>query len=358
MPKKDIFQDNPLEKDLNHILAKTSGLWENIRGKHLFITGGTGFFGCWFLESFAWANEKFNLNASVLVLTRDFNKFKIKAPHLANNPAIKFHIGDVRNFKFPKGEFSYIIHAAATSATDTFNNEDRLLIADTILEGTRHILDFAIKSQTKNLLFTSSGAVYGKQPSNMKYLSEDYCGTLDFADENSLWIESKRMAELLCVYYSKKYNINTKIVRCFSFIGPYLPLHIHYAVGNFIRDALSGGPIQINGDGTPYRSYLYASDLMIWLWTILFKGRSCYLYNVGSENDVTIAELANIVAKRFEGAVNVNIASSSVPNKLAERYVPSLRRAQEDLGLKQTIDIETAIERTISHIQSNKKLYF
>ena len=338
---------NPLAGDLDHILAHTEGLWEDLRGKRLFITGGTGFFGCWLLESFVWANDNLDLNASALVLTRNYDAFQKNAPHLAVNPAIRFHIGDVRNYNFPEGEFSHIIHAAATSAVATFNNENPLVKFDTVVEGTRHTLDFAAQCHAMKFLLTSSGAVYGKQPSGMTHVSEDYCGAPDTADPNSAWGEGKRAAECLCALYSRKYGIETKIARCFSFVGPHLPLDIHYAIGNFIRDALNGGPIRVNGDGTPYRSYLYAADLAIWLWTILFKGESCNAYNVGSEEDVTIAELANTVAQSFQKPIEVRIAESPVPNRPPERYVPSTKRAQMDLGLRQFIDLRTAIKRTI-----------
>lgn len=342
---------NPLADDLNHILAHTEGLWEELRGKRIFITGGTGFFGCWLLESFAWANDKLDLNASGLVLTRNYDTFQRNAPHLVVNPAIQFHIGDVRNFNFPEGEFSHIIHAAATSAVATFNNEDPLVKFDTVVEGTRHILDFAAQCHAKKFLLTSSGVVYGKQPSDMTHVSEDYCGAPDTTDPNSAWGESKRAAEFLCIYYSRKYGIETKIARCFSFVGPYLPLNIHYAIGNFIRDALNGGPIHVNGDGTPYRSYLYAADLTIWLWTILFKGESGRAYNVGSEEEITIAELANTVAQSFQKPITVKVARMPDPGKPAERYVPSTKRVREELCLLQIIDLSNGIKRTILYHQ-------
>lgn len=338
---------NILVDDLNHIFAHTKDFWEEIKGKNIFITGGTGFFGCWLLESFVWANEKLNLNASVLILTRDYNAFKKNAPHLVNNPAIKFHIGDVRNFEFPKGEFPYIIHAAATSARATFNNEDPLIKFDTTVEGTKHVFDFAVKCHAKKLLFTSSGAVYGRQPPKMTHISEDYCGAPDPVGLNSAWGVSKRAAELLCALYSKKYGIETKIARCFALVGPHLPLDIHYAIGNFIADRIKNRPIIIKGDGSPYRSYLYASDLVIWLWTILFRGENCRPYNVGSEEAINIYSLAKIITKISQPELEVNIMQKRVSNKPEERYVPSTQRARNELNLKQIISLEDSIKRTI-----------
>jgi len=346
------LRNNPLVGDLDHILAHTEGLWEDLRGKRLFVTGGTGFFGCWLLESFAWANVNLGLQASALVLTRDYKAFEKKAPHLAANPAIQFHIGDVRNFNFPEGNFSHIIHAATTSAVATFNDlEEPIVKFDTVVEGTRHALDFAVKCNARKFLLTSSGVVYGKQPFGITHISEDYCGAPDPVDPGSVVAEGKRAAELLCALYSGKYGIETKIARCFSFVGPHLPLDIHYAIGNFVRDALGGGPIRVNGDGTPYRSYLYAADLAIWLWTVFFKGASCSPYNVGSEEDVTIAELAKAVALSFQGDIEVRIAQAPAPDRPPERYVPSTKRAQVNLGLRQIINLRAAIERTVMHIQ-------
>lgn len=339
--------NNPLAADLEHILGHTGELWEDLRGKHLFITGGTGFFGRWLLESFSWANEVFGLNASALVLSRHPEAFKIKSPELASNPAIRFHAGDVRYYDFPEGEFSHIIHAATTSAAATFNKEDALVKFDTTVEGTRRTLDFATRCGAEKVLVTSSGAVYGRQPHSMSHIPEDFNGAPDPSDPGSALGEGKRAAEFLCAYYATKYGFEIKIARCFTFVGPFLQLDIHYAIGNFIRDALTGGPIVVQGDGTPYRSYLYASDLMIWLWTILIKGKCVYPYNVGSEYDVTIGELASIVSQGTGGHVEIRVDGSVSGYGRADRYVPSISRARQDLGLTQTVSLREALEKTI-----------
>ena len=346
------MRDNPLANDLDHILINTEGLWEDLRGKCLFITGGTGFFGCWLLESFAWANDNLDLNASALVLTRDYDTFQKNAPHLAANPAIQFHIGDVRNFNFPEGEFSHIIHAAATSASATFHGEDYLVKFDTIVEGTKHTLNFAAQCHARKFLLISSGAVYGKQPFGMTHISEDYSGAPNPTDLNSAWGVGKRAAEFLCAYYSGKYGIETKIARCFTFVGPYLPLNIHYAIGNFIRDGLAGGTIHVSGDGTPYRSYLYAADLAIWLWTILFRGIPGEVYNVGSEDAISIKDLAYEVSAAFSHSPEVLIAKSPLPGRPAERYVPSVKKVRESLGIDSWIKLKEALKRTIKWNQT------
>ena len=337
---------NPLATDLEHILACTPGLWEELRGQRLFLTGGTGFFGCWLLESFAWANDRLGLDASVLVLTRDPAAFRAKAPHLAAHPAIQFHTGDVRSFEFPEGRFSHVIHAAA-DVSATLGAEEPLRVFDTIVAGTRRALDFACHCQARKFLLTSSGAVYGRQPPDLAQVPEDYAGAPNPLGPDSAYHEGKRAAELLCALYGKQHGLETRIARCFAFVGPWLPLDIHFAIGNFIHDGLRGGPIKVNGDGAPFRSYLYAADLAGWLWTVLFKGQPARPYNVGSEMALPIGEVARLVGGAFQPPVEVRFARPLQPGKPAERYVPSTARARMELGLRETIPLADAIRRTI-----------
>jgi len=337
---------NILHEDLDHILEHTKTLWEDLREKRVFVTGGTGFFGKWLLESFIWANEQLDLNAQMHVLSRNPDSFKARYPHFADASCITFHQGDVRDFAFPQERFDFIIHAA-TDASAQLNAENSLLMVDTIVEGTRRTLEFARHCGAKRFLLISSGAVYGKQPSDLSHLSEDYSGAPDPVQPASAYGEAKRLAELLCSIYQKEYDLKITIARCFAFVGPYLPINIHYAIGNFIRDGLNGDSIQVNGDGMPYRSYLYAADLAIWLWTILFNGTPGEAYNVGSEDAITIKDLAYEVATAFPNSPKVVIAKSPAFGGPAERYVPSVRKARESLGLDSWIKLDEALRRTI-----------
>lgn len=336
---------NLLAADLNFILDHTQPYWGELKNQSIFITGGTGFFGCWFLESLLWANQKFHLNCSVCILTRDAEAFKKKSPHLANDPALRFHLGDVRYFTFPAGAFSYIIHAA-TEASAQLNREHPEVMFDTITSGTRHVLDFARYCGAKKLLFTSSGAVYGAQPANVNFLSELYEGDPKSMGEKAPYGAAKKMAEDLCIHVANTSSLEVKIARCFAFVGPYLPLDTHFAIGNFILAGLHQEPIHIQGDGTSYRSYLYAADLMIWLWTILFRGENKRPYNVGSDRAISITQLAHVVASAFEPSVRVEISKKPILGKPAERYVPSIERARKELGLQQRVSLVEAIQKT------------
>jgi nucleoside-diphosphate-sugar epimerase len=338
--------------DLDHILSETRPLWDEMRNKRIFVTGGTGFFGCWLLESFSHINRQLGLKAEATVLTRDSASFAAKCPHLATDPALAFHTGDVRDFSFPDGDFQYIIHAA-TEASTKQGVEQPLDMLTTIVGGTARILHFAETHGTHKLLLTSSGAVYGKQPASLTHVPEDYLGGPDTLDPASVYAEGKRISEQMCALQATHSAIKIKIARCFAFVGPHLPLDAHFAIGNFIRDGLARRPIQINGDGTARRSYLYASDLAIWLWTMLFQAPSLVPINVGSAHDVSILELAQTVARTLNLPAEIHVGKSPTPGAAVAQYVPSVNRAKVMLGLDQTVSLQEAIRRTADwHIGS------
>jgi nucleoside-diphosphate-sugar epimerase len=333
------------EEDLIHIYNHTAVLWEEMRNKVIFISGGTGFFGIWLLESFLYANKKAGLNAEMVVLTRSIDKFYTRYPHLHKEKGYSLIEGDITNFEYLQRDINFIIHAASggSAVLDDLNNGSLVNIS---IDGTRHLFDFASKCPGVKVLYTSSGAVYGKQPYNLTHIGEDYLGAPDVMNISSVYGESKRYCELLSGLYHRQYHFEVKIARCFAFVGPYLPLQSNYAIGNFIYDILNNRHIVIQSDGTPRRSYLYSSDLMIWLWTILFKGQNLHPYNVGSDIDLSIYELATLIKKLTNSSLEIKV-EKPVESKRAERYVPSVNRAKTELGLEQIVSLNEAVMKTI-----------
>ena len=332
------------QRDIESIFGQTAPMWEQLRGQRLFLTGGTGFFGCWLLESFLHANRALSLGASVVALTRSPERFRERAPHLASNPAVHLLAGDIRDFAFPDGDFQYVIHAATDTSVQAA--ERPVLLLSSILDGTRRVLDFAAAHGTRRLLLVSSGAVYGAQPAEITHIPETYLGGPDWLKPLAAYGEGKRAAELITMLYTGQAGIECAIARCFAFVGPHLPLDRHFAIGNFIRDAMRGSSIRINGDGTPMRSYLYACDLAAWLWTLLFRAPSGEAYNVGSDEAISIADLARTVVEALGADSEIQIGREAVAGMPREQYVPSIAKAREQLGLGVRIGLRDAIRYT------------
>lgn len=338
MPSKPL----PAE-DLAHIAAHADAAFRSLAGARIFITGGTGFFGHWLLESLLHANRTLSLGIRATVLTRSAAAFQAKAPHITGNPAITLLEGDIRTFAFPAEPHTHILHAA----TDTVSTgAPAYTLAESILEGTRRVLVFARETGATRLLYTSSGAVYGRGITSVSRIAETFPGAPDPLLLVSSYDEAKRMAEHLCVAYAEGTSLEPVIARCFAFVGPHLPLDQHFAIGNFIHDAIAGTSIHIKGDGTPLRSFLYMSDLAIWLWRMLASAPAARAYNVGSEESVSIGELAHITAATLRPGLRVQIDGTPTLGAAPATYVPDITRAKNELDLYVTVPLAEAIRRT------------
>lgn len=334
--------------DLDHILSHTRALWEGARERRVFLSGATGFFGAWLLESLLHANRALELRVSVIVLCRDPEAYARRMPHVAADPAITLWRGDVCNFDVPEHEFAYVVHAAAPTSADASTRPLQLLRS--LIDGTRQMLTMAAAHGTRRFLYISSGAVYGNQPEHISHIAEDYLGSTDWLDVNATYAEGKRVAEQMCSIFSRHTSIEFKIARCFAFVGPHLPLQGHFAIGNFIADALAGREITVHGDGAPMRSYLYAADLAVWLWTMLLRanpsGAKLDAWNVGSGEAISIRELASMVAEELGPELGVNVGRVPTAGAPLQQYVPDVLKAERELGLRQTIGLRDAIRRT------------
>jgi dTDP-glucose 4,6-dehydratase len=324
------------DQDMAAIGKALAPLWPRLSGARIFMTGGTGFIGRWMLEALA----RSGVDAEVTLLSRDPDSFAERVPHLA----ARFRLvpGDVTGFAAP-GDYTHVIHAA-TDASAALNASDPRRMFDTIVQGTRNALDLATASEAR-FFFLSSGAVYGAQPQQVAHVAEDWRGGPDPCDPLSAYGEGKRAAEMLCAIYARQFGLDIVNAGIFALLGPLLSLDIHFAAGNFIRDAMQGRTIRVVGSGEAIRSYLYAADLTVWLWTLLIAGKPGAVCNVGSEEAVSIADLARRTAALL-GSPGVEILGNPDPGWNPGRYVPSTARIRAELGVTATTSLDDAIRRT------------
>lgn len=300
--------------------------------RRILITGGTGFFGRSILAVRAAEGRP---DSELVILSRDPAGFLAANPAFRKLPGVSFLAGDVRDFAFPAGEFSAVLHAA-TPATPAIPDAE---VASIILDGTRHVLDFCRERGIGNLLYVSSGAVYGPMPPGLRQMPE----TLD-CHPVSVYGRSKLAAEQLCLDSGVA---GCKIARCFAFVGEYLGLHLHYAIGNFIRDCLLGRPINIQGDGTAVRSYLYGGDLVKQLQALLDRPEPRLTVNLGSDHGLTIRELAELVRRAAGTDNSITVAGKPDAYAATSFYVPDVTLARRLLATGEPLSLEAALERVI-----------
>jgi nucleoside-diphosphate-sugar epimerase len=336
------------EADLELAASLLEDDLRQLNDAHLFITGGTGFFGIWLLECLLWAKETRGLKLRMTVLSRSPEAFLEKrAPHLREREGLSFIAGSLTTFEPPADPVTHILHCASeTNLEQSSDWAQRHL--DAAIDGTRRLLDMAAQHRSEAVLITTSGAVYTPMDSVVDNLCvEGPAGVADYASERTVYGQAKRMMEVMTSVAAQSNGYRALIARCFAFVGPYLSLDANYAIGNFMRDALTGRTITVGGDGTPLRSYLYAADLVVWLMRILVRGRSGVPYNVGGDEIVSIGELARLTAQIGGAADNVVIKGTPVPGAKPSAYLPSLARTESELGLKVSVPLEEAIRRTM-----------
>lgn len=298
-----------------------------LSGARLLLTGGTGFAGCWLLELVAALNDQGGAPCRVTVVSRRPAQLAERAPHLVNRPEFELMAGDVRTFEPPSGPFDFVIHAAAP-ADPLSLARDSAGVAETIVGGTRRML--ALSRGAARLLFVSSGAVYS--------------APAEPAPDNprAAYAGAKQAAEALCV----QSGLPVVIARPFTFVGPYQSLEAGFAVTDFIRDGLRGGPIVVRGGGA-VRSYAYGADLARWLLVILLQGQPSQAYDVGSDEALSVLALAGRVQAHLRDLGIEAAVQEENPGRPAQRYVPDVSRARDELGLGLRVPLDEALVHTI-----------
>lgn len=329
--------------DLNEVLVAAGPDLRALQDARLFLTGGTGYIGCWLLACLLHADAAWSLNMTLTVLTRDPKRFAAQHPELARHPSVRLIEGDIIDCTFPMETYTHVIHGA----TDVIAQVPPLKTFDVTVTGTRRLLDFARRCAATRVLLMSSGAIYGKIPPEIDRISEDYTGAPPTDVIASAYGIGKLVTEWLGTAYGEAGVMTCSSARIFAQIGPSLPLDKQFAAGNFLLNALQDEPFLIKGDGTPRRSYMYATDLVAWLLGILVRGQPGRAYNVGSDHGVSIRELALAIARETgQAAERIVVLGQPAPGAAPARYVPDIRRSANELNLQIRVSLDDAIRRT------------
>jgi nucleoside-diphosphate-sugar epimerase len=309
--------------------------------KSLLLIGGTGFFGKSILDYYQ-NNNLLKIN-KIILFSRKAKNTKINKIVGKKIKIIKISGNILKIKKLPKTD--YVIYAAILK---NYNQD---------LKAVKNYLNLAVKYHLNSkILYISSGAVYGNQKSKIKQLKENYLEKhkkVNFKDGyKKNYSKIKLKNENLFKELGNKL-LNVSIARCFSFVGPNLPLNKNYVIGNIINSILRNKNINIKANYRIIRSYMYSEDLVKWLLKILDNSNNqCPIYNVGSDNKVSIHKIANVLAKKY----NLEILSPKISSKKIDNYIPNISKARKELNLNINNNSLEAIQQTINfHLKNCNK---
>ncbi len=326
-----------VKEDVDKIFSGCGLEIESLAGSTVLITGSTGFLVRELTESLLMSRAE-GLKIKLVLTSRDPGKVRDTFGDRLGNGVDIVPIEEMDRYP---DQVDHIIHAASP-CDPRLNNASPYQAMVEISSMTQKAITLGMRNDLKRFVLLSSGAVYGVQPPGLRRISEDHLGAPDLRQMASCYGEAKRCSELMLVSSGLPYTI----LRGFSFIGPNQDLSSSFAVPDFMASGLREHRISITGDGRPVRSICYESDFTIMLLKSLVHARNQTL-NVGNDRpEVSIAELANIIAERI-GGVEVQV-KGAISKGLPPRYVPDIDRMRRIYVPE--LDVEKGIERVLRHI--------
>lgn len=329
---------NLAEKDISNL--------EKLKNKEVLITGGSGFIGIWLTQLLIYLNDKYNFNITLYLIARHTNSGLDTI--IENRKDVVFIKGDIRNIReFPK-DVSYIVHAASSPDNRIYmsNPIDSMSI---IADGTKNSMENALLlEKLEKIVHLSSGQIYGSLDSHN--ITENDCGKLNSNSITAIYPEAKRYAETLTNAYRSLHKLPIVQVRPFSFIGPFMSLNKPWAINSFIRDVIKTNNIRILGNGKPVRSYMYPTDMVLWILTILLHGKSGAAYNLGSDMGISLEEVAQKIKNIVGNNVSIEILNM---NTSCSEFVPNIDYVKQELGLNITVNIDDTLKQSLVWFEKN-----
>ncbi|AOO65983.1 NAD-dependent epimerase/dehydratase family protein [Sulfurospirillum halorespirans] len=326
------------EKDISNL--------EKLKNKEILITGGSGFIGTWLTQLLIFLNDTYNFNITLYLIARHITS---NLEVLVNNRKdIIFIKNDIRNVREFSKDIAYIIHAAS-SPDNRIYMSNPIESMNIITDGTKNSMENALLlEKLEKIVHLGSGQVYGSLDSHN--ITENDFGKLNCNSISTIYPEAKRYAETLTNAYRSLYKLPIVQVRPFSFIGPYMSLNKPWAVNSFIRDALKTKNIRILGNGKPVRSYMYPTDMALWILNMLIHGKSGAAYNLGSDMGISLEEVAVKIKNIIGSSLSIEILNM---NDHCSEFVPNINYVKQDLGLEIRVDIDDALNKSIKWFEKN-----
>jgi dTDP-glucose 4,6-dehydratase len=334
-----------LRRDCAVAADAVPSLAAGLKGQHIAVVGGLGFVGTWLAEMVSTLNDQHQAGARLTLIGREPQKWQHQHGHLRRDD-IKLQAADVRSpFEFMR-DTTLVIYSAGHADPRT-QASDPHRVYQSILFGLDNALTAANRLEgIQRFVNISSGLVAGgTDPAHA--VAETDIGVLDFKRLHNLYAEIRRAGEAMASAYASQFRLPISTVRAFTFLGPHQPLDAPWAVNSFIQDALGGHEIRVHGAGSSRRSYLYGSDVAAWLLQAALAGKDGDVYNFGGDAPVSHEQAAQWVGERTTPTPRVLVRTRAGDDQRSRDFFPDLSHTRLTLGVRVTVDVRSAIERTM-----------
>jgi UDP-glucuronate decarboxylase len=358
-----------LGEDLDSICRALDREFTELVGRRLLITGGGGFLGYYLVQSALHWNRSRSVRDGIEVVVYDNYARGVPAwlEALRSTPGLSLFRHDLTQ-PLPEeiGHFDYIIHAAGI-ASPIYYRAQPLKCIDANIVGLRNLLEYSVREReagrpVQGLLFYSSSEIYGDPQADAIPTPETYRGNVSCTGPRACYDESKRFGETLCVVFAKSEGIPTRMARPFNNYGPGLKITDGRVIPDFARDVLAGRDIAILSDGSPTRTFCYATDAITGYYKVLMRGRAGEAYNIGIDRpEISVADLARLVTSTarelFGYPGKVVLGRSSEVDYLIDnpnRRCPVIEKARRELDFQPQVMVEEGIRRSLIWYHYNR----
>jgi dTDP-glucose 4,6-dehydratase/UDP-glucuronate decarboxylase len=321
-----------------------------LSGTHLLVTGAAGFLCSFLVDTIVALNKHFSRPCRVTALDNYRTALPARIEHLADDPNVTFLRHDITEPLSSRDRFDWIIHGASI-ASPTFYRRYPLDTIDANVTGTRRMLDLA-RSGTRGVMILSSSEIYGDPDPAAVPTSEEYLGRVSCTGPRACYDESKRLAETLAFTYYREFAVPVKIIRPFNVYGPGQRLDDARIVPDLISAVIEDRPITLYSDGRATRAFCYVADAVTAILLILVSEIRGEAFNVGNDEEITIAALASLTAG-LSGSPNVTVEYAVSPDAdyvidNPQRRCPDLSKITRMIGWRPEVSLHDGLARTLA----------
>lgn len=347
-----MFSNSKWYKEDIKYIADSDVDWQELNNASILITGATGLIGTVFVDALMYKNKNDGLNVKIFALARNKEKIQNHFSDYRKDSLFKPVESDIAREIRVKENVDYIINLASNTHPVLYATEPIKTI-DSIVTGTKNVLEFAAGHKVKRVINASSVEIYGENRGDTERFTEDYCGYIDCNTLRAGYPEGKRLSETLCQAFVAEKNLDVISARLGRVYGAPLLVSDTKATTQFIRSTVSGNDIILKSEGKQIYSYVYVADAVTAFLILLTKGVSGEAYNIASDEIKSFRETAETLAD-----INDKKILLQIPSETERKGYSVVQKALMDsskikmLGWRASYSLKKGLERTVYTLRS------